>query len=264
MFALVLCVLASIDPLSNLPAPGPGLRTRLPSPTMADGLDAAGQRAVIASLIRDDYSYEDFTRRSAVAPQRLRIKEVTPAGAKVPAHGVDIWFVAYDDKSAGGLSSSVKVGTGKVLTKGHLEKRGIELAGDKPEIYQHVEFDFLGKCHLRATVRVGLTKTEESVLIVAEVDPRFLSDPEFPNQWQPLLRERDTRRLGQANHWDGAKFYSKTTKLAEPAGAMFVEQHFIFAEPTGWFDGANLLRSKLPHVVQNAVRTTRREWAGEK
>ena len=49
--------------------------------------------------------------------------------------------------------------------------------------------------------------------------------------------------------------------VAEPTGALFVEQHIIFAEPTGWFDGANLLRSKLPNVVQNAVRTTRREWA---
>ena len=34
----------------------------------------------------------------------------------------------------------------------------------------------------------------------------------------------------------------------------------VFAEPTGWFEGANLLRSKLPLVVQNNVRNMRREW----
>ena len=45
---------------------------------------------------------------------------------------------------------------------------------------------------------------------------------------------------------------------------MFCEQHVIFAEPTGWFDGANLLRSKLPAAVQNNVRTMRREWARQK
>jgi len=49
--------------------------------------------------------------------------------------------------------------------------------------------------------------------------------------------------------------------MAEPAGALFVEQHIVFAEPTGWFGGAKLLRSKLPPVVQYAVRTTRQEWA---
>jgi len=53
----------------------------------------------------------------------------------------------------------------------------------------------------------------------------------------------------------------KITRLAEPAGALFVEQHIVFAEPTGWFGGANLLRSKLPPVVQYAIRTTRQEWA---
>ena len=54
--------------------------------------------------------------------------------------------------------------------------------------------------------------------------------------------------------------YFKITKLAEPAGALFVEQHIVFAEPTGWFDGNNLLRSKLPIAVQDNVRTMRKEF----
>ena len=45
---------------------GPGLRAKLPPPTMPDGLDAAKQKAVITALIRDDHSYEDFTRKSVV------------------------------------------------------------------------------------------------------------------------------------------------------------------------------------------------------
>jgi hypothetical protein len=101
----------------------------------------------------------------------------------------------------------------------------------------------------------------ESVLVAAEVDPRFLGDPEFPNQWQPIVGKGGARKFGQANPWSGAGFYMKITKLAEPAGAVLVEQHVIFVEPTGWFDGANLLRSKLPVVVQTSVRTLRRDWA---
>ena len=243
-------------------AVGPDLRAKLPPPTMPDGVDAAEQRAIIAALIRDDYSYEDFTRRSAVAPQRLRIRDVTPSDPEAPARGVDVWFVAHDDKFVGWLVSAAKgAGVGKPLTKEHLRKRGIEFADGTPEAYRHVEFDFLGKVHLRATVRVVWTRTDESVLVAAEVDPRFLGDPEFPNQWQPVVGKGGARKLGAANPWGGAGFYLKITKLAEPAGALFVEQHVIFAEPTGWFDGANLLRSKLPLVVQNNVRTTRREWA---
>jgi hypothetical protein len=52
----------------------------------------------------------------------------------------------------------------------------------------------------------------------------------------------------------------KLTRLREPAGAVFVEGHVIFAEPKGWFDGENVLRSKLPLGVQNQVRALRREF----
>ena len=41
----------------------------------------------------------------------------------------------------------------------------------------------------------------------------------------------------------------------------FWKFRLIFAEPVGWFDGANLLRSKLPPAMQQNVRTVRREWA---
>jgi hypothetical protein len=35
----------------------------------------------------------------------------------------------------------------------------------------------------------------------------------------------------------------------------------IFDEPNGWFGGANLLRSKLPLVIQDEVRNFRRRLA---
>ena len=241
---------------------GPGLWAKLPPPTMPDGLGAAEQREIISALIRDDYSYEDFTRKSSVAPHRLRIRDVTPSHHEAPARSVDVWFVAHDHKFAGWLMSAAKgAGMGKALKKEHLEKRGFGSAGGPPEAYRHVEFDLLGKVHLRATVRMMLTRTKSSVLVAAEVDPRFLDDPEFPNQWQPIVGKGDARKLGQAKPWRGGGFYLKVTRLAEPTGAVFVEQHVIFAEPTGWFDGANLLRSKLPLVVENRVRVTRQNWA---
>jgi len=281
VFALVLGILAVISayasPVRSMHEPrnslldslldpglvvGPGLKAKLPHPTMPDGLDASEQKGVIAALIGDDYSYGDFIRRSTVTPYRLRIQDVTPSDSNAPARGIDVSFVAYDDKFVGWLASAVKgARMGQLLTKDHLEKRGIRFSDGMPEAYRHVEFDFLGKVHLKATVRVVWTKTHESVLVAAEVDPRFLGDSEFPNQWQPVLREGGIRKLGPANSWDGAGLYQKITRLAEPAGALFVEQHIIFSEPTGWFDGANLLRSKLPLVVQNNVRMTRRDWA---
>ena len=81
-------------------AVGPGLKAKLPPPTLPDGLDAARQTAAVRALIGTDYSYEEFTRRSVVAPQPLKIRDIKPSDPLAPARGVDIWFVAYGDFQA--------------------------------------------------------------------------------------------------------------------------------------------------------------------
>jgi hypothetical protein len=255
-----------LDP--GLPV-GPGVRAKFPLPSMPDGLDAAKQKAVIQGLIGTDYDYQEFTRKSNVAPQLLKLRDITPSDPKAPARGVDIWFVAYGDlrelnneKFLDRLVSAGRgEGKGTSLTKDDLAKRNITLLDAKHEGYGFVEFDFLEKVRLKATGRVFWSLAEESAVIAGEIDPRFRDDPQFPNQWQSLTKQGGTQSVGPANPWSGAAFYLRITKLREPAGGLFLEQHIIFAEPTGWFDGANLLRSKLPLVVQNNVRSIRREWS---
>jgi hypothetical protein len=225
---------------------------------MPDGLNAAGQRAVIAALVGDRYALDEFTRKSVVAPQLLRVRDAV-ADPDAPARGVDVWFVAYDDRYLRwlmGLQKGEGLGAGRRLTSEELAQRGIEPDDGGREVFRHVEFDLLGRVQLRATVRAVWTMTGESVLIAGEVDPRFRGDPEFPNQW------RSAARGGTASPWAGAGFYLKITRLAEPAGALFVEQHAVFVESNGWFGGTNLLRPKLPMAVQDQVRALRREWAG--
>lgn len=251
---------------------GADLRAKLPPPSMADGLDAAAQRKVIQDLIGSDYSYEEFTRKSVVAPLLLKIRDVKPSDPAAPARGVDVWCVGYGDLAAADdakfrerlLSAGREGGKeskGGSLTREELAKRGIMLpADDTHESYGHFGFDFLDRVRLRASGRAVWSRTPDSLLIAAEIDPRFVGDKEFPNQWQPLTRDGGEMKAGPAAPWGGAGFYLKITKLHEPAGALFIEQHVVFAEPTGWFDGANLLRSKLPPAVQTIVRNMRREW----
>ncbi len=249
---------------------GPGTRIKFPAPLMPDGLDAAGQKAVIQKLIGMDYSYEEFTRKSVVAPNLLKIGEAKSADPAVPIRTVDTYFVTYgdfkateDDKFLDRLVSVGKgEGKGKSLTRDELTKRGITLApGDeKREGYGQVEFDFLEKVRLKLTGHAMWSRGAESVLAAAEIDSRFRDDAQYPNEWQSLSKEGGQQKLGPAQKYGGAGMYLKVTKLTEPVGAIFVEQHIVFAEPVGWFDGANLLRSKLPIVVQTSVRNMRREW----
>jgi hypothetical protein len=248
---------------------GSNVTAKLPRPTMPDALDAVRQTAIIKDLIKDDYSYGEFIRKSVVAPQLLKLRDVIPSDPKSPARGVDVWFIAYgdiraldDEKFLEKLINAGKgEGKGQALTKQELAKRKIKLGNEKQETIGHIEFDFLEKVHLKATGRAVWSKTDDSVLVAGEIDPRFQNDPDYPNQWQSVIKEGGISKLGPASPWSGAGFYLKITKLAEPAGALFVEQHVIFDEPTGWFNGANLLRSKLPIAVQMNVRSMRREWA---
>lgn len=246
---------------------GTDLRAKLPAPSMADGLDAARQKAVITAVIGDT-PFDEFTRKSIVGPQVLRIGDAKPSDPKAPARTVDLWFVAYgdfkslDDEKFRDRLVAVGRGDGKgvALTKEDLAKRKITPGDDKRERFGSIEFDFLDKVRIKATGRAVWSRTTDSMLVAAEIDQRFLGDAEFPNQWRSLTKEGGEPKVGGANPWGGAAFYLKITKLAEPAGALFIEQHVVFTEPTGWFDGANLLRSKLPLVMQDNVRTMRREW----
>lgn len=248
---------------------GADVRVKFPPPAMADGLTAEQQKAVILKVIGSDYAYEEFTRKSVVAPNLTRIGDAKPSDPAAPARTVDVYFVAYgdfaatdDEKFLDRLTRSGGEGGGKGrgLTDADLEKRKIAAPDKKREGIGLVEFDFLEKVRLKLTGHAGWSKTAESIVAAAEVDPRFRGDAEFPNQWQSLSKEGGQPKVGPAVAYGGAGMYLRITRLHAPAGAIFVEQHIVFAEPTGWFDGANFLRSKLPAAVQINVRNMRREW----
>ncbi len=250
-------------------AVGPKNKVKFPAPTLPDGLDAAKQKETIAALIKDDYAYDEFTRNSVVAPQLIKLPVIASGDPKVTVRSVNVWFVVYgdlksldDDKF---LDRLVNTGRGngqaKTLNAADLKKREIVIADTKKEGYGQMEFDFLEKVHLKATGRTMWTRTPDSVVVAGEIDPRFAGDKEFPNEWQSIIKGGAAPKLGPASPWAGAAFYLKITKLAEPAGALLCEQRVIYIEPEGWFDGANLLLSKLPAAVQINVRNMRKEWA---
>lgn len=240
-------------------------KVKLPTPTMPDGLDAAKQKAVIEKLIAPDYAYDEFTRNSVVAPFKMVIRDVKTADETLPVRGVDVWFVAYgdfaaldDEKFLERVLNSGR-GTGGKTTEvpaAELTKRKITIPPElaNREHFGQVEFDFLDKVRLKVTGHTIWSKSADSLVAAVEVDPRF------ENAWQSVTKDGTGLKLGKPHVYAGVGLYVKITKLAEPAGAVFVEQHVVFTEPIGWFDGANLLRSKLPPGMTKTVRSMRTEW----
>lgn len=257
-------------------------QARLRAPSMGDGLDAAGQHEVIARLAGPHRRVADLTRKSVVAPFVLKIGKVPVAEGHSPLRTIDLWFVAYGRleqfttrKSLRELVESKRSSErsprsaglpneAKVLGEEALQQRGLEAedtAGRK-QGYLAATANLLDRVQLSTTHRVVVTRGQESVLAAGIIDPAFDDDAEYPNQWRPVERDRQGRfHLGDARPYRAAGFYAKATPLEEPAGALFIEYHQVFGEPAGWFGGANLLRSKLPLMVQDGVRKLRRRLA---
>ncbi|MBX7166287.1 MAG: hypothetical protein K1X74_08045 [Pirellulales bacterium] len=245
----------------------------LPEPAMPDGLDAPAQQAVLAKVAGTAYPLARLLRNSPVAPHLLQQRELD--GPEGRGRAVDVYFVLYgqldtlDDRET--LDRVWKseddqdvASSGGSLEAGELAARNISWNA------AHADFEAFsaGAASLWKRVEVASvthslwTRSPESLLAAAQTDHRFDDDAEHPNRWWPLeLTPQGTLQRGQPQVYPGVGMYLKVTRLHEPAGALFCEGHLVFAEPLGWFDGNNLLGSKLPAIVQSRVRALRREVA---
>lgn len=240
-------------------------RIKLPTPYMTDGLDAAAQRKLIEKLGGRRYRWELLTRKSTVAPQIIQLSDRTLSKTDTKVRTLHVYFVAYGDLDAiAGAESLTQPSNGggqkwKPLKTDDLPKTTSTKLDSKHESFGWVSNDLIDRVRVSGVLHTYWSQTDNSLIAAANLDPQFDGNDKFPNIWQPLTRGRSGWEAGDASPYSGAGGYTKITKLEKPDGALFVESHLIFAEPFGWFHGTNLLSSKLPAVVQNEVRTTRRE-----
>lgn len=246
-------------------------------PLVADGQSVQEQKVTLAKIVGDRYPVDEFIRQSVVAPFVLKLSKTSTAD--VAARGVDLWFVVYGDLDKVAKDDILKEFTtarGKdatihVLTAAELKARGIPAAsgshegklaaGQLAERYAYSVVNILDRVELHQTSRCLLSRTDESVVIAMLVDHRFGSDAEFPNYYRRLLTSDTGEKVkGPPQRYaSGTGGYLKATQLKDPQGAILVEYHSIYTEPQDWFNGANLLQSKLPILLQSRVRDLRRE-----
>ncbi|HMP03608.1 MAG TPA: hypothetical protein PKD86_17380 [Gemmatales bacterium] len=261
--------------LRQLLGPGvalaPGATAPLPTPRMADGLSAADQRRVIEQWEGRQADVDELLRRSPVTPFLLHFREIEAGPASAAGRAIDLGFVTYgrfDDLArsdfleemlnSGRKDAAIQPLTPESVAHLHLEPVASEAARTG---WAHVSLTLMDRVTLRGTSRTVWSRTAESVVVAAVLEPRCTGSREFPNAWQLLERDDagQLRPKGPAVAYEALGYYLKITRLAEPADALFVEWHLIFREPQEWFDGANLLRSKLPIVLQTKIRAFRRE-----
>jgi hypothetical protein len=256
---------------------GPQETVLLPKPALDESMPEDAKQQAITALLGGRYDWEAFARKSVVSPFVLKISENDRQAGNI-GRQVDIYFVAYGPLSklagddylqkqlgiAASDSDSANGERARMLTADELAKRGlVDKQGGDDLRWVAVESTFLGKVRISITTRNVKTVTNDTVVVASTVDPRFDQDAEYPNLWRSISADEAGRRqLGPPQRYSGLASYMKATKLGGADDLLFVEYHVAFAEPEGWFNGTNLLRSKLPIVAQDMVRKFRRNLSG--
>jgi hypothetical protein len=256
-----------------------GTMVKLRRPIVPDGLDAAGQLAAIAKVADARAPVKELLAKSSYAPVVTKVRTPSAGEGEGPAvRTVDVWFVAYGDWKR--LNSKEFIDS-VVAAEGNKSKRSIvtktgflsdaEIAKRKltakivdgyEERFLYTTFSLFERVQVSATRFSVLTKGNDVVLAAGKIDSRFDNDADYPNEWRPLVRDVQAEvKPGAAHLFAHAGGYAKITRLKEPADAVFVECHLIYEEPYAWFDGINLVKQKVPVMVQEKIRAFRRKLA---
>ena len=286
----LLVVLAAADPaapvenpvLADLLTKGvampDGSAVKLPKPILPDGMTPDAQTAAITRLAAPN-TFDEFTQKSSSAPIALKIRTVRSEAGET-FRTVDLGFVAHgswDTLLSKEFSDSIVMTKKKeneekqhtlskagFLTQEELGKRDLtpKVKEGQEERYFYTTFTLFDLVEVSVIRYAVLTKAPSSILLAAQVDPRFAKDADYPNQWREVNRNAVGNIVfGRKHPYQGAGFYLKATRLTEPAGTIFVEYHSVFDEPKGWFQGENTLRAKLPLILQHEVKQFRGKFA---
>jgi hypothetical protein len=231
-----------------------------------DGLSAEKQAAVMEKFA-DEFPRGFFLARRPEASYHLKIRSLGEGRKDRRGHTMDLAFIAY-----GGLAQLSKddaldqllglnKGKGqKFLSDKELKERKITPNASVDERFVVMDAPLVDQVQLSGVLRTQKIKRDKSLISAAMLDTQFADDKEYPNRWQPITQKPGEKPvLGKKNPYRGFGGYVKATELAEPKGALFIELHFVFHEPYDWFEGHNVLASKLPLAVRDNVLTLRRK-----
>lgn len=243
-----------------------GVLFEMQDPTLQSGMSASEQTSRLKPILAG-LSMRQFTRSSAVAPVRIKLKYIKDDSGKRVGHDIHLAFVAYapidefsDDKLSRRMfgdeetaADDDSTGSSTEVSAQELESAGIKDQGERVR-YQRFTFDLLDKVKLSGVIRAEHSESEKQRRIDLALDERF------PNGWASL--SDDENATADTKAYSGGRAWIAVTELAKEftsgKDAVLIEARIAMHEPGGWFAGSNFLRSKLPLVLQESARNLRR------
>jgi hypothetical protein len=256
-----------------------GGSARLPAPRLRDGQNAEAQRTALREVAGSDQKLDEMARDSVTAPYIIKVHDLKATDATIRV--VDLWFIVHADiaeidpakEAAKADAQEVEAGNmvmrTRILKPEALRAAGIAAAsrpeGTGPETwYAHIHGRLLDRIAFDVTNQAMATRTKESLVVAARIDPAFDKPGPFANGWKPVEGGKDDAAGGALKPYPGGISYTRISRLAFQPGALLVEMHGAFVEPHEWFQGAPILRSKFSIVAQDQIRGLRRELTRRK
>jgi hypothetical protein len=254
-----------------------GTKVRLPLPMLTDGMTAEGQRNALAETAKSKRA-DLFYSGSITSPFSFSIKALDKLTNKSQVRQIDVLFIAkgsLDDienkellKDLGKANKKVDNGLTEEaaeLTEDDLKQAGLPVGKqeDGSQLsYGTSQTNLLDKVYLDIVTVSQTSKTDESITLGTRLDQAIATATGKPSTWQAIARDRGKLMLaGPKSDYFAAGAYAKATELKHEPGSLLIEFHVLVVEPYGWFQGVNLLSSKLPPLIQDSVRTFRRKLA---
>ena len=253
-----------------------GTRIAFPPPLLKDNDTPEAEQGALRTLAGSDAKLQELLRNAVTAPQIVRLHD-EKAGDATLIRVAEVYFAVHarleeiDPAQLGGRSDGgkpIEAGnmrfSNRLLADLELKQRGITREDPKLDWYTHVAVDLLDRISVEATDHVRGTASERSWVFASRTDPRFDDDTKYPNRWRGLGRVGQAQAPAEPRRYAGGASMTRISRLASLPGVLFVEGHFVFAEPRTWFDGAPILRSKITLVAQDQIRRLRRDLAQRK
>lgn len=261
------------DPRADLATRGVPVAadTLAPLPERVLRFDAPQAQADLAGLA-GAADWERFTADSINAPVTVTIEPFPAAGTRL-AHRVHTAFtlraplerLKADETLRRSLGAEADAGAKdaavRLLTAEELQAAGIPPDPGGRERLVAVELPLLNRVRIRGVVRTVATEHPDGVEVAWGFDERLRDHPRWQPTWTRIEEnELGARVEGEPQPYGGCGGVVAVRRLAAEGGLdlLVVESRMVLAEPEAWFQGGNLVRSKIPLTTQEGVRSLRR------
>ena len=237
-------------------------------PTLSVG-QSDKQRMDQLTALSGGAGWKRFSRDSTVAPVAIDVKYLNGADGSRVGHSLHAAFVVHasletlKDKDLMQQLFANESSSGKTESKSEgqvsdkvLIERGITKTENTS--FANAEIALLKKVTVRGVLQVQKSESENGIDFAFRLDKRFNDADQTSNAWSRIGKDKAT--LPDWTPYSGAAGYLVVRRLPELESACLIECRVLLHEPKEWFNGSNLLRSKLPLMIQETARSFRRQF----